>query len=149
MDDFDDPRIDAFGMLLEAHNEAVRVVEHELAHLELPHQFASVLIRLVRTPGGELRMTDLARDMTISTSGLTRLIDRMEAADLVERRACPSDRRGLNVTLTDRGRRLLATTAQPHLEALELAVGRHLTDTELHRLTELLQKVRDGNRTPT
>lgn len=146
MDEYDDPRITAFGMLTEAHNEAVRVMEQQLAELELPHQFASVLVRLIRTPGNELRMTDLAVDMTISTSGLTRLIDRMETAGLVQRRSCPTDRRGLNVTLTADGRRQVAAMAEPHLAALELAVGRHLTDAQLEQLTDLLRKVRDGNR---
>lgn len=146
MEQYDDPRITAFGMLIEAHNEAVRVVEHQLAELDLPHQFASVLIRLIRTPGNELRMTDLATDMTISTSGLTRLVDRMETAGLVERRSCPKDRRGLNVTLTAAGHRQAAAMAAPHLAALELAVGRHLTAAQLEQLTDLLRKIRDGNR---
>ena len=140
----DDPRIEAFGMLLEAHNEVLSALHRpEGGTADLPVPWLGVLIRLARSPAQRLRMSELARDMTMSTSGLTRLIDRIEAAGLVQRQACPEDRRGLLAALTDAGREVLATTAPCHLADLDRYVGQALTDEELTRLTDLLRKVRD------
>ena len=144
----DDPRIEVFGMLLEAHNEVLNALHRpEGGTADIPVPWLGVLIRLARSPEQRLRMSELARDMTMSTSGLTRLIDRIEAAGLVQRQACPEDRRGLLATLTDPGRELLATTAPCHLADLDRYVGQALTDDELTQLTDLLRKVRDHVRT--
>jgi len=140
----DDPRIEAFGMLIEAHNELVNAVQR---HLEVaaavPVPWLGVLIRLARSPGERLRMTELARDMTMSTSGLTRLVDRIEASGHVRREACPEDRRGLHAVLTDEGRAVLAEAAPCHLAELDRAMGQAFDPDELAELTALLRRLRD------
>ena len=50
-------------------------------------------------------MFEVADAIVMSRSGLTRLIDRLEEAGLVERRTCPSDRRGNFLAITDAGPR--------------------------------------------
>jgi MarR family 2-MHQ and catechol resistance regulon transcriptional repressor len=140
----DDPRIEAYGMLVETHNELHNAVQRNLdADAGVPVGWLSVLIRLARSPGERLRMTVLARDMTMSTSGLTRLIDRMEADGVVQRQACPEDRRGMLAVLTAQGRSLLATAAPCHVADLERLLGGVLQDDELAQLTALLRRVRD------
>ena len=140
----DDPRIEAYGMLIEAHNELHNALQRNLdAQAGVPIAWLSVLIRLARSPGSRLRMTVLAHDMTMSTSGLTRLIDRMEAEGLVQRQACPEDRRGLLAVLTEQGRALLASAAPCHVGDLEHLLGGALDADELGRLTDLLRRVRD------
>ena len=64
-----------------------------------------VLVHLSEEPEHSLRMTDLAGRLHLSPSGITRRIDGLERAGLVERRQCPSDRRGSNAVLTDEGLR--------------------------------------------
>jgi len=140
----DDPRIEAFGMLIEAHNEVVNALQRHLeGAVELPVPWMGVLIRLARSPGERLRMTELARDMTMSTSGLTRLVDRIEACGHVRREACPEDRRGMHAVLTDEGRAVLARTAPCHLADLERYVGEAFEPAELTELTGLLRRLRD------
>lgn len=140
----DDPRIEAYGMLLEAHNELHNALQRDLdAAAGLPVGWLSVLIRLARSPGERLRMTVLARDMTMSTSGLTRLIDRMEAEGMVAREACAEDRRGLLAVLTEEGREVLDSTTPCHIADLERLLGGALDDADLARLTDLLRRVRD------
>lgn len=143
-----DPRIEAFGMLVEAHNEVTNAVSRRLedGH-DLPVGWMGVLIRLARSPDQQLRMTKLARDMTISTSGLTRLIDRMERAGHVERKACPEDRRGLLAALTPKGEAVVAEAAPAHVADIERYLATPLSDTELRQLTDLLRIVRDHVRT--
>lgn len=140
----DDPRIEAYGMLIEAHNELHNALQRNLdVHAGVPVAWLSVLIRLARSPGEQLRMTVLARDMTMSTSGLTRLVDRMEADGIVERQACPEDRRGLLAVLTDKGRAVLAAAVPCHVADLEQLLGDALDDRGLAQLTDLLRRVRD------
>ncbi len=145
----DDPRIEAVGMLLETHNEVTAELERRLAAShDLPVTWLGVLIALARSPEQRLRMSRLAADMTMSTSGLTRLIDRIEAAGYVRREACPSDRRGFWAVLTDEGRRRLGQIAPDHLRDVDEVVAAALDDHELQQLTDLLRRVRDHIRGP-
>ena len=60
-------------------------------------------MRLARSPGRRLRMTDLAGQTSLSTSGVTRVVDRMDRDGLVRREACASDRRSSYAVITDAG----------------------------------------------
>ena len=139
----DDPLVEAFGMFLETHNELLHAVARPLEKQDLAVPWLGVLIRLARSPEQRLRMSQLARDMTISTSGLTRLIDRIERAGHVRREACSEDRRGLHAVLTPEGLAVVAEAAPTHLEDLRVILGNALDDDELAQLTGLLRKVRD------
>ncbi len=141
----DHPLVEAFGMLLETHNELIHAVESRLDARDdaVPVSWRGVLIRLARTPGERLRMTELARSMTMSTSGLTRLVDRIEEAGLVRREACPDDRRGTLAVLTPAGREHIARIAPAHVRDLTRLLGDALSDRQLAEWTKLLRTVRD------
>lgn len=140
----DDPSVEAFGMLIEAHNELHNAVTTNLQQeLSAPIPWLGVLIRLARSPGHRLRMTHLAREMTMSTSGLTRLVDRIEAAGHVRRESCPEDKRGLLAVLTPEGQRVIAAAAPMHVADLERYLAAALSPQELVQLTDLLRTVRD------
>ncbi|MHB8635126.1 MAG: MarR family winged helix-turn-helix transcriptional regulator [Fimbriimonadaceae bacterium] len=62
-----------------------------------------VLLRLEMVEGQRMRMCELAEAVLLSRSGLTRLADRLERDGLIERRACPRDRRSTHVALTRKG----------------------------------------------
>ena len=66
-----------------------------------------MLIRLARSPEGLLRMSDLAAQTSLTTSGITRVVDRLASAAWSRRRAAPTDRRRTYAVLTDAGRALL------------------------------------------
>jgi MarR family 2-MHQ and catechol resistance regulon transcriptional repressor len=141
----DDPRITAFGLLHEAHRAVMGAVSSDLARFtDVPTAEFEVLIRLSRSPGERLRLTELARQVRLSTSGLSRLVDRVEAAGLVRREACPSDRRGAFAVLTEKGEAVLTEALPPHLESL----GRHmmtpLGPDDLATLEGLLRRLRDS-----
>ena len=140
----DDERITAYGLFLEAFTAVTALVERELEAAAgiSGHEFG-VLLRLHRTPEHHLRMSDLADGAGLSTSGMTRLVDRLEAAGYVERTACPVDRRGLEALLTDKGRELVERVLPAHLESIE----RHVTGPlcgQLERLAEPMRLLRDS-----
>lgn len=143
----DDPLVEGFGMLLESHAEMVNAVSSGLQNaIQLPLPWVGVLIRLARTPGHRLRMSELARDMTMSNSGLTRLVDRVEAAGHVRREACSEDRRGLHAVLTEEGMAIVASSTPRHLADLQATLGTALEPHEVTTLTDLLRRVRDRAR---
>ena len=136
---WDDPRITTFGMLLEAHDAILcQLAPDDDA---LPMTWFEVLLRLARS-GGQLRMATLAAQVRLSTSGLTRLVDRIEAAGLVERASCPEDRRGSFAVLTDAGHDVLRQALPGHLDTIQRLVVEPLGD-DVGQLESLLRRVRD------
>lgn len=140
----DDDRITAFGLFLEAHTSVAAAIERELVETAgvSGHEFG-VLLRLLRTPGHKLRMTDLAGHTGLTTSGMTRLIDRLEADGLVERASCPTDRRGYEAALTAKGRKLVERVLPAHLESIQ----RHVVDPlggDLTKLERPMRALRDA-----
>lgn len=142
----DDDRITAFGLFLEAFTAVSTKIESELeAVAGISGAEFGVLLRLARTPGEHLRMTDLAEGAGLSTSGMTRLVDRLETAGYVERAACPNDRRGLEAVLTAKGRKLVQKVLPTHLASLEQYIAGPLCG-DLDKLAVPMRTLRDSAR---
>ena len=93
---------------LTAHSTMLRRISRDLDEAGLPPlTWYDVLAALRDAPEGRLRQVDLAERVLLSHSGLSRLLDRIEDDGLVERVRCPSDRRAINLVLTDKGREML------------------------------------------
>ena len=107
--EIDQPYLDAWRAFLNAHAALTRRVEDALASAGLPPlAWYDVLWPLYRSRERTLRMGELAASVvTISRSGLTRLVDRIEAAGLLQRQASANDRRGTEVVLTKEGAAML------------------------------------------
>ena len=145
----DAARLAAWRALMEAHAAVTDLLERELEQERgLPLSKFEVLLKLAEAPDGRMRMLELAQSVLLSKSGLSRLVDRMEEAELVRRERCPSDRRGAYAALTEEGRALLRRAAPVHLRGIEEHFARHLADHEVQVLAEVLGKVnaaaRDG-----
>jgi DNA-binding MarR family transcriptional regulator len=141
---WDDPRITTFGMLMEAHASVLADISRDLESISgVPLPWFEVLLRLARSPDQQLRMAELARQVGLSTSGLTRLVDRVEEAGYVERQSCPNDRRGAFAVLTPAGQDLLRASLPGHLETLDRRVSVPLGH-DAERLTDLLRTLRDA-----
>ncbi len=138
----DDALITTFGRLVEVQGRLERRLGADLeARCGLPHAWFEVLVRLSRSDNGQLTMGALAEQVTLTTGGVTRLVDRMEAAGLVERLPCPTDRRVAYAALTDAGRAKLAEASKVHGANLR-AVFEGFSDRELTVLDRLLDRLR-------
>ena len=104
-----EPYLDAWRTFLNAHAAVIDRAERALSARGLPPlSWYDALWPLYRAPGRELRMGELAAQVvTISRSGLTRLVDRLEGAGLVRREPSPGDRRGTVVAITREGSAVL------------------------------------------
>ncbi len=140
----DDERLTAVGLFLETHAGLTALFRRTLGETwQLPDQWFEVLLRLGRSPGGALRMSDLAAQVALSPSGLTRAVDRLERAGLVSRASCPSDRRGSYAVITEQGREVLEAALPRHLADIEEHFTGLLSPEELTVLTGALRKLRD------
>src|SRR3954453_4697001 len=92
---FEDPRITAMGLLVEVYTGLMDRLSPQIAEHGLSTVDFNVLVRLSRSPEQRLRMSDLAAQTSLSTSGVTRVVDRLEKEGLVVRENCPTDRRAL------------------------------------------------------
>jgi DNA-binding MarR family transcriptional regulator len=100
-----------------------------------------VLLQLSHAEGGVMRRVDLADSVLLTASGITRLLDGLERAGLVEKASCPSDARVSYAKLTEVGARTLAEAAETHLAGVdELFTGRY-SEEELASFGELLARL--------
>src|SRR5271165_72166 len=132
-------RITLAGLVFETALGLRRAVGPSLERqCELAGQEFEILIRLARTPGGRLRMSDLATQTALTPSGLTRAIDRLSTAGLVSRHACPEDRRGAFAGLTPAGEERMREALDLHRNQLaELLDGALDPEEELVLVTML------------
>lgn len=107
-----------------------------------------ILVNLSAESAGELRMTELAARTLVSRSGLTRRLDRLVESGLVERRNCPTDRRGVYAVLTDLGRRRLEDAAPTHVEGVRRHFISQLQGQDLKALAASLNAVVDSSVSP-
>jgi DNA-binding MarR family transcriptional regulator len=98
--------------------------EHDLSLADY-----ELLVRLSESPDRALRMSDLADDLVHSRSRLTHAISRLQERGLVERRACPEDRRGVLAVMTPAG-----------FAALEAAAPLHVTGVREHLFDQLSEE---------
>src|SRR3954447_6940897 len=138
----DPPGIAAWRHFLEAHARVTRRLDDELqaAHgLSLAEYDA--LLQIATTPGRRVRMNVLAERVILSRSGITRLVDRLEAHGTVERIACETDARGQEARLTAVGLERLREAAQTHLEGVHRYFLDRLSTDELASLRSSLGSV--------
>ena len=128
--------------LLRGHASVTRAMSADLvAEHGLTINDYEALLHLARAEDGRMRRVDLAGKLILTASGITRLLDGLEAAGLVERASCPGDRRVTYAVLTDAGRERLETASASHLSAVHELFTEHLSDDELKQLADLLGRL--------
>jgi MarR family transcriptional regulator, 2-MHQ and catechol-resistance regulon repressor len=140
----DDPRLTLAGLFAESFT-GLRAELDQRLRKERGLSLARfvLLLRLARSPDRRLRMSDLADQTNLTPSGLTRAIDRLEAAGLVQRVACLDDRRGAYAALTDTGLDRVTEAVEAHLGHLDEAFMSVLAEGEQDDLERILRKLRD------
>jgi MarR family transcriptional regulator, 2-MHQ and catechol-resistance regulon repressor len=141
-----DDRLTVVGLLAEAFagleaRSSAQLGAHGLSGVEF-----EVLLRLARSPLGLLRMSDLSAQTTLTSSGVTRVVDRLVDRGLVARQACATDRRTTYAVVTDAGRSLLTEVLPGHLALIESSLLDPLRRggaDELEAFVTALRRLRD------
>jgi DNA-binding MarR family transcriptional regulator len=132
----------AWRGFLRAHAAIVRRLDAELeAEHGLSLSAYEVLLLLHEAPGQRLRMSQLAESALLSHSGMTRLVDRLVEAGLVERRRCDEDRRGLFAEPTPTGTEVFRQARATHLRGIRERFLSRVSETELAVLADLWDRV--------
>ena len=114
-----DPRLAPWRAFLLAHARVVRRLDEELRQEhDLSIAEYDALLTIAQAPDRRVRMRQLADEVILSKSGVTRLIDRLVEDGLVERCACAHDARGAEAVLTDRGLERLRAASRTHLRGI-------------------------------
>lgn len=142
----DDDRLTTVGMIMEVHQGLMEKFAPTLAGHGMSENEFEVLIRLGRTPGGRLRMSDLATQTKLTSSGVTRVVDRLERTDMIERTSCDDDRRGTWARITTKGSAKVSAAVVDHLNDVETWLTGRLSGEQLDALTSALRVVRDAVR---
>jgi DNA-binding MarR family transcriptional regulator len=141
----DAERLAVWRSFLEAHAAITRLLEQELeVQRELPITWYAVLLQL-HEAGGRLRMQELATGVLLHKSTVTRAVDRMEEAGLVERVPCEDDGRSRYAVITPEGRRMLRWAAPVHLRGIQQHFASHLTDSDVVALARVFAKLPGTN----
>lgn len=91
--------------------------------------------------GGRLRLSELASSVVLSPSGLSKLLDRMEASELIRREPDPRDARSTFAAITPRGRALVKKARRSHHELLQQRFGDALDDGDIADLTRIMGRI--------
>ena len=114
-----DPRLAPWRAFLLAHARVSRRLDEELrAEHDLSFAEYDAILTIAQAPDRRIRMGQLAEEVLLSKSGVTRLIDRLVQDGLVERSACLADARGAEAVLTERGLDRLRAASRTHLRGI-------------------------------
>jgi DNA-binding MarR family transcriptional regulator len=137
-------RGNAWRLLLETHRDLVVRLDRELrSGVGLELLYYDVMLHVTEA-GGARRMTDLAEAVVVSKSGFTSVVDRMERAGLIERRADPGDRRATRIVLTSEGEARFREAAAYHRDVVHGIFTSLLTEEEAEVFVSVLERVRSA-----
>ena len=131
----------AWRAVLNTHARLTGAIERALADHGLPPLAWYDVLWALQRSGKTLRMGELADAATISRSGLTRLVDRLEAEGLLERRPAKDDRRAIEVTVTAAGSRLLRRMWPVYEQVLREAFEAKLSRADARAVSAALGKL--------
>jgi DNA-binding MarR family transcriptional regulator len=141
--DGQNPHDDAWGALTRTHAAIVQRLQEMLSAADFPPlPWYEVLAAVSEAPEERMKMGDLAEALVITRGGLTKLVDRLVKAGLLERTFCETDRRVSYATLTPAGRDLLAEMRPAVIAELEVAFSANLSIAQAKELRKTLDSVR-------
>jgi DNA-binding MarR family transcriptional regulator len=132
----------AWGGLLRSHASMTRAMNAQLvAEHGITLSDYDVMVQLENAPGCRMRRIDLANSVLLTASGITRLLDRLEAEGWVCKEHCSSDARVTWAVLTESGHQKLAEAAQTHHADIARLFTDRLSTEELDALGCLLGRL--------
>ena len=135
-----------FALFLRAHAAVVRELSAELeAEHGLTINDYEVLLRLARAPERRMRRVDLAEQVLLTASGITRLLEGLERAGFVDRAACAEDARVKYALLTEAGHAKLREAAITHVAGVERLFLDRFDEQERTKLSDFLRRIGEAD----
>jgi DNA-binding MarR family transcriptional regulator len=138
----DGTALEAWRSYLQSHASILRELDAELvADHDMTTRDYEVLLYLAQAPDHRLPMSKLAASTMLTRSGITRLVDGLVSAGLIERVACASDARVSYAELTDAGYQKLREAGASHIASIRRLFVEYYTEAELEQLGSLLGRL--------
>lgn len=144
-----EPAVRAWTRLLRAYASTTRLLSAELqeSHGLTLNDYEALLV-LSRAEDGRLKRVELAQSLLLTPSGITRLLQGLEDAGLVERASCATDLRITYAQLTEAGRDKLEAASDGHIASIRALFEERFAHDEIDTIAEMLGKlpgVADGD----
>ena len=140
------PGVTAWGALLKVHAAVAPLIDAQLRRdAAMPLTWYDVLLELNAAPDRQLTMSEVAARATLSRTRISRVIDELVAAGLVERHSHPTDKRSAYAAITKTGRDQLRKAAPIYLASINRAFSSHLSPAEATTITDALWRVHAAN----
>jgi DNA-binding MarR family transcriptional regulator len=134
--------LEAWRSYLQSHAAILRELDAELVAVHgMTSRDYEVLLYLAQAPDRQLPMSALATSTMLTRSGITRLVDGLVAAGLIERVACPGDARISYARLTDPGYDKLRRAGCTHIASIQRLFLEHFSEDEIDHLATLLSRL--------
>jgi DNA-binding MarR family transcriptional regulator len=134
--------LEAWRSYLQSQRSILRELDADLVAVHgLTARDYEVLLYLAQAPDCKLPMSALAESTMLTRSGVTRLIDGLVSAGLIERDSCASDARVSYARLTETGFTKLRDAGRTHIAGIRRLFLEHFSDEEIERLAELLGRL--------
>jgi DNA-binding MarR family transcriptional regulator len=143
----DDSRwITAWMLLVRTHTRFWGTVEEQMRRDHGLTMARYDVLAQLDTAGGRLGLSELASAIALSPSGLSKLLDRMDASGLIQREPDPTDQRATFAAITPRGQTLVRSARNGHHALLRRTFATPLNDRDLADLTRILKKLETTTR---
>lgn len=123
------------------HSMTAAIEKDMLPETGLSLGWYEVLAQLSRAPNAMLRFQDLARVADLTDSGVSRRVNQMIKAGLVDRHSCPTDGRGVYAHLTNKGKAAYGKAHAVLLRSLERNLGSQLQPGEAEAVNAALSRL--------
>ena len=134
--------VQVWEVLARAHTTITAAIEKDmLPEAGMPLAWYEVLQHLNRAPQGLMRYQELAKVAGITDSGASRRLDQMVKAGLIDRRSCPTDRRGVYAHLTPTGKAGFDKAHVVFLRSLDRNLARHLETDDADAMSAALSRL--------
>ncbi|GAB3532288.1 hypothetical protein GCM10027403_04300 [Arthrobacter tecti] len=133
---------DTWESLFRAQVAVMRRLRRDPSFQKLALGEYDVLFNLSRCPTGWTRLNELNNHLLISQPSLSRMVERLEAKGLIQRKQAPEDQRGVLLALTETGRDLQRDIGAAHVRCIHALLGPVLDEAEMQQLLALTTKIR-------
>ena len=134
--------ISTWASFLKVHARVINEIEKELAGAKvIPLTWYDVLLSVKGAPGNKKRMIEIADEVVLTKSGLSRSVDKLAAAGLLIKEACPEDKRGSYAVITDKGIEALKEAWPVYRKCINNFFGNPLNEKELTNFQEVMHKI--------
>lgn len=137
---------EAWDRFLSAHGRVLARIDTDLVEsCDMSLAEFEVLHHLAASPGGRMRMNELADRARLSPSGLTRRFDTLVRRGWVSRERCDDDRRGVNAVLTDVGTEALESARPVHDRGVVEYFFDHLAPDDVECMAQVMGSIAEAN----